>query len=130
VKGLLSALWSFMQHPAAVVEDHVTALEERLSALEGRVIGDLQAALRPRLEAVRNRVVEDLKRELRRVALVLALAMACAVLGLLGATFAVMAVWMGLAGLVGAIGASLVLTVLFLVASLIVFRMLHSVLHQ
>jgi hypothetical protein len=163
MRGLLSALWSFLQHPAAAFGDHLTALEERLSALEGRLIGDLQTALdrgvvavedsvagaehrlesdfkkaiqsriavvQVRLDTIRNRVVEDLKRELRRVALVLALLMSCAVLALLVVTFGLMAAWMSLAGLIGAIGASLVLTLLFLLSGVIVFRLLYSVLYH
>jgi hypothetical protein len=38
LRGLLSALWSFLQHPAANFEDHLTALEERLHLLEARAI--------------------------------------------------------------------------------------------
>jgi hypothetical protein len=163
MRGLLSALWSFLQHPAAAFGDHLTALEERLAALEGRLIGDLQtavdrgvvavedsvagaehrlesdfrkaiqsriAAVQVRLDTIRNRVVEDLKHELRRVALVLALLMGCTVLALLGVIFGLMAAWMSLAGLIGAIGASLVLTLLFLLSGVIVFRLLYSVLHH
>jgi len=163
MRGLLSALWSFLQHPATAFEDHLTALEERLSTLEGRLVGDLQAAvdkgvvavedsvasvehrfendfkraiqsriaaIQARLETVRNRVVEDLKRELRRVVLVLALVMGCGLLALLGLTFGLMAAWTSLKGLVGAIGASLVLAALFLLSSIVVFRLLHSVLHH
>jgi hypothetical protein len=126
MRGLLSALWSFLQHPVSVVGDQLTSFEERLSALEGRLVGDLQA----RLETVRNRVVEDLKHELRRVVLVLALVMACGLLALLAMTFGLMAAWMSLTGLIGAIGASLVLAASFLLSGLIVFWLLHSMIHH
>jgi hypothetical protein len=150
MRGLLSALWSFLQHPAATFEGHFTALEERLRVLEARLAGDLKtavdtgvvtvedtvagvehrleedfkirgrvAALQARLEAVRNRVVEDLKHELRRVVLMLALVMGCGVLALVGVTFGLMAAWTALKGFVGAIGASLVLAIVFLLASLV-----------
>jgi hypothetical protein len=163
MRGLLSALWSFLQHPAATFEGHFTALEERLRVLEARLAGDLKtavdtevvtveetvagvehrleedfkhairgrvAALQARLEAVRNRVVEDLKHELRRVVLMLALVMGCGVLALVGVTFGLMAAWTALKGFVGAIGASLVLAIVFLLASLVVFGMLRSVLRR
>jgi hypothetical protein len=44
-RGLLSALWSFLQHPAANFEDHLTALEERIRQLETRLVGDLKNAV-------------------------------------------------------------------------------------
>jgi hypothetical protein len=163
MRGLLSALWSFLQHPAATFADHLTALEQRLRALEARLAGDLKtavdtgvdaveetvagvehrleedfkhairgrvAAIQARLEAVRNRVVEDLKHELRRVVLILALAMGCGVLALVGVTFGLMAAWTGLKGFLGAVGASLVLAIIFLLASLFVFALLRSVLRR
>jgi hypothetical protein len=163
MRGLLPALWSFLQHPAATVEDHWIALEERLAALEGRLVGDLKtavdtgvvaveetvagaehrleedfkrairgrvAAIQARLETVKSRVVEDLKHELRRVVLILALVMGCGVLALVGMTFGLMAAWTALAGFVGAVGASLVLAIAFLLASLIVFGLLRSVLRR
>jgi len=163
MKGLLSALWSFLQHPAATFGDHLTALEERLRALESRLVGDLKAAvdtgvagvegavagaehrleedlkrairgrvagIQARLETVKNRVVEDLKHELRRVVLILALAMGCAVLALVGMIFGLMAAWTGLRDSIGAVGASLVLAVVFLLACLVVFGLLRSVLHR
>jgi hypothetical protein len=163
MRGLLSALWSFLQHPAATFEDHFTALEERLRVLEARLVGDLETAvdtgvvgvedtvtgaehrleedfkrairgrvagIQARLETVRSRVVEDLKHELRRVALMLALVMGCGVLALLGMTFGLMAAWTDLKGLIGAVGASLVLAIVFLLASLVVFGLLRSVLRR
>jgi hypothetical protein len=162
-RGLLSALWSFLQHPAATVGDHWIALEERLRVLETRLVGDLKttvdtgvvaveetvagaehrleedfkrairdrvAGIQARLETVKSRVVEELKHELRRVVLVLALAMGCAVLALVGMTFGLMAAWTALTGFVGAVDASLVLTVAFLLASLVVFGLLRSVLRR
>src|SRR5580658_7128831 len=45
MRGLLSALWSFLQHPAGAFEDHLTALEERLRALETRLVGDVKTAV-------------------------------------------------------------------------------------
>src|SRR5271154_2186182 len=72
MRGLLSALWSFLQHPAATFGDHLTALEERLRALEARLVGDLKAALHPGVTAVEenvagteHRLEEDLKRAIR-----------------------------------------------------------------
>ena len=44
MRGLLSALWSFLHHPAGTFEDHMTALEKRLRALEARLVGDLETA--------------------------------------------------------------------------------------
>jgi hypothetical protein len=161
--GLLPALWSFLQHPAATVEDHWIALEERLRVLETRLVGDLRTAvdtgvvgveetiagaehrleedlkrairgrvveIQARLESVKSRVVEDLKHELRRVVLILALAMGCGVLALVGAAFGVIAAWTALADFMGSLDASLALTIGFLLASLVVFGMLRSVLHR
>jgi|SRR5579863_8141020 hypothetical protein len=163
MRGLLSALWSFLQHPAATFGDHLTALEERLRALEARLVGDLKTAvdtgvtaveetvagaehrleedlrrairsrvagIQGRLETVKSRVVEDLKHELRRVVLIAALVMGCAVLALVGMIFGLMAAWTGLKGFVGAVGASLVLAIVFLLGSLVVFGLLRSVLHR
>jgi hypothetical protein len=163
IKGLLSALWSFLQHPATAFDDHLTALEERLSGLESRLVGDFQAgvergivaveesvasverrlnddfrlairgrisAIQARLDAIRSRVVENLKHEVHRILLMLALAAGCGLLGLVGMIFALMAAWMILRGYVGATGASVILAALFLIASLIVFRVLHSMLHR
>jgi hypothetical protein len=163
MRGLLSALWSFLQHPAATFGDHLTALEERLRALESRLVGDLKTAvdtgvaaveetvagaehrleedlrrairgrvagIQARLETVKSRVVEDLKHELRRVVLILVLAMGCAVLALVGMIFGLMAAWTGIKDSVGAVGASLVLATVFLLGSLVVFGLLRSVLHR
>jgi hypothetical protein len=163
MRGLLSALWSFLQHPAATFGDHLTAFEERLRELEARIAGDLETAadtgvvavedtvvgaehrleedfkrairgrvagIQARLETVKTRVVEDLKHELRRVALMLALVMGCAMLALVGMIFGLMAAWTDLKGFVGTVGASLVLAIGFLLASLVVFGLLRSVLHR
>jgi len=137
IKGLLSALWSFLQHPAANFEDHLTALEERLRLLEGRLEDDFEravsgrvAGIHARLEAVKTRVVEDLKHELHRVVLMLALGMGCAVLALVGMIFGLMAAWTAIKGLIGPVGASLVLAAAFLLASLAVLGLLRSVLHR
>jgi uncharacterized membrane protein YqjE len=160
MRGVLSALWSFLQHPAATFEEHLATLEERLRVLEARLVGDLETAantgvaaveetvagvehrleddlkrairgrvatVQARLETVRIRVVEDLKHELRRVALVLALVMGCGVLALVGMTFGLMAAWTDLESYVGAVAASLALAILFLLASLVVFGLLRSV---
>src|SRR6202044_941863 len=162
MRGLLSALWSFLQHPAATFGDHLTSLEERVRTVEARLVGDLKAAvdsgvaaveetvtgtehrleedlkrairgrvagIQARLETVKARVVEELKHELRRAVLILALAMGCAVLALVGMIFGLMAAWMGLKDSVGAVGASLVLATVFLLACLVVFGLLRSVLH-
>jgi len=163
MRGLLSALWSFLQHPAATFEDHLTALERRLRVLEARLVGNLESevdtgvvaveetvagaehrleedfkrAIRGRvaeiqagLETVKTRVVEDLKHELRRVALMLALLIGCGVLALVGLVFGLMAAWTDLRGFVGAVGASLMLAIVFLLASLVAFGLLRSVLHR
>jgi uncharacterized membrane protein YqjE len=163
MRGVLSALWSFLQHPAATFEEHLAALEERLRVLEARLVGGLKTAadtgvvaveetvegvehrleedfkrairgrvagIQARLEIVKSRVVEDLKHELRRVVLMLALVMGCGVLALVGMTFGLMAAWTELEGSVGAVGASLVLAVVFLLASLVVFGLLRSVLRS
>ena len=163
MRGLLSALWSFLQHPAATFEDHLTAFERRLRVLEARLVGNLEtevdtgvvaveetvagvehrleedfkrairgrvAEIQARLETVKTRVVEDLKHELRRLVLMLAAVMGCGVLALVGMIFGLMAAWTDLKGFVGAVGASLVLAVVFLLASLVVFGLLRSVLHR
>jgi len=163
LRGLLSALWSFLQHPAVHLEDHLTAVEERLKALETRLVGDLQTAvdtgvvaveetiagvehrleqdfertvrgrvagIQARLEAVKTRVVEDLKHELHRLVLLLALVVGCAGLALVGMIFGLMAAWTYLRNAIGAAGASLVLALIFLVASVVVFGLLRSVLNR
>jgi hypothetical protein len=163
MRGLLSALWSLLQHPAVTFEGHLGALESRLRVLEARLAGDLETAvdtgvvaaeetvagvehrleedfkrairdrvagIQARLESVKSRVVEDLKHELRRVVLMLALVMGCGVLALVGMIFGLMAAWTDLKGFVGAVGASLVLAIVFLLASLVVFGLLRSVLRR
>jgi hypothetical protein len=137
MRGLLSALWSFLQHPAAAFEDHLTAVEETIAGAEHRLEEDIQRAIHgriegihARLEVIKKRVVEDLKRELHRVLLILALVMACAALALIGTIFGLMATWTYLEGLVGAVDASLVLAIVFLLGSLVVFGLLNSVLRR
>ncbi len=127
---MLSALWSFLQHPAVAVEDTVADVEHRLEEDLERAIRGRLAAVQTRLEAVKSRVVEDLKRELRRVVLILALTMGCTVLALLGAIFGLMAAWTDLKGLVGSFGASLVLAIVFLFSGLVLSVVLRSVLRR
>ena len=130
MRALLSALWSFLQHPVVAVEDAVADAEHRLEEDLKRAIRGRLAMVEARLETVKSRVVEDLKRELHRVTLILALVMGCAVLALLGSIFGLMAAWTALKGFVGTVGASLVLAGVFLLASLVVFGLLRSVLHR
>lgn len=128
MRGLLSALWSFLHHPVVAVEETVAGAEQRLEEDLKRAIRGRVAGIQARLEIVQARVVEDLKHELRRVVLILALAVGCAVLALVGTTFGLMAVWTDLKGSIGSVGASLALAITFLVASLVVFGTLRSVL--
>jgi membrane protein implicated in regulation of membrane protease activity len=79
---------------------------------------------------MKTRVVEDLKRELRRLVLILALAILCTGLALAGVVFGLMAAWTDLKALMGSVGASLVLGIAFLVASLVLLGLLRSVLHR
>ena len=130
MRGLLPALWSFLQHPVVAVEETVAGVEHRLEEDSKRAIRDRVAGVQARLETVKTRVVEDLKYELRQVALMLVLAIGCGVLALVGVTFALMAAWTELEGFVGAVGASLVLAALSLLVSLVVFGLLRSVLHR
>jgi hypothetical protein len=72
LKGLLSALWSFLQHPAVHFEDHLTAVEERLTALEARLVGDLQSAVdtgvvavEETIAGVEHRLEQDFERTIR-----------------------------------------------------------------
>jgi Putative Actinobacterial Holin-X, holin superfamily III len=163
LRGLLSALWSFLQHSPASLEVHLTALEERLRGLEMRLVGDFRTTvntgvvaveetvadvehrleddvervihgrvvrIQARLETVKKRVVEDLKYELRRVALMLVLASGCALLALVAVIFGLMAAWTDLERFIGAVSASLILAVVFLVASLVMVGLLRSVLHR
>jgi biopolymer transport protein ExbB/TolQ len=129
MRGLLSALWPFLQHPVVAVEDTVAGAEHRLEEDFKRAIHGRLAVVEARLESVKSRVVEDLKRELHRVVLILALAMGCAVLTLVGTIFGLMAAWTALKGFIGTLGASLVLALVFLLAGLVVFGLLRSVLH-
>lgn len=137
LKGLLSALWSFLQHPAVHFEDHLTAVEESIADVEHRLAQDFErsiqgrvAGIQARLETVKKRVVEDLKRELHRVVLMLALVMGCVALALVGMVFGLMAAWTDLKGFIGPVGASLVLAMVFVLASLVVLGFLRSVLHR
>ena len=130
VRGLLSALWSFLQHPAVTVQETVAGAEHRLEedfqhAIRGRVAG-----IQARLEAVKAHVVEGLKHELRRVVLKLAAVTGCGMLALAGTIFGLMAASTDLKGFVGAVGAALALAVVFLLASLVVFGLLRTVLHR
>ena len=129
MRGLLSALWSFLQHPAVAVEDAVAGAEQRLEDDLKRAIHGRLAVVQAQLDSVKARVVEDLKRELHRVVLILALAVACGVLALAGTIFGLMAVWTALKGFVGPVAASLVLTIVFLLAGLVVFGLLRSAIH-
>jgi hypothetical protein len=128
--GLLSALWSFLQHPVVAVEESVAGVEHRLEEDSKRAILDRVAGIQARLETVKSRVVNDLKYELRRVVLILGLVVGCGVLALVGMIFGLMAAWTDLKGFVGAVAASLVLAIAFLLASLVVFGLLRSVLHH
>jgi hypothetical protein len=137
MRGLLPALWSFLQHPAVHVEEHLSAVEETLAGVEHRLEQDFErnvrgriAAIQARLETVKKRVVEDLKRELHRMVLMLALGMGCAVLALTGMVFGLMAAWTDLKGLIGPVDASLALAVAFVLASLVLLGLLRTVLHR
>jgi hypothetical protein len=72
VRGLLSALWSFLHHPAAALEDHLTTLEQRLRALETRLVGGLEtavdtgvAAAEETVASAEHRLEDDFKRAIR-----------------------------------------------------------------
>ena len=72
MRGLLPALWSFLQHPATTFVDHLTTLEERLRALEARLEGDLGTAvdtgvgaLEETVAGAEQRLEEDFKRSIR-----------------------------------------------------------------
>jgi hypothetical protein len=130
IEGLLSALWSFLRHPTAHVEDHVRAMEERLEQ-------DLQSAIKLRLatvehhlDAVRIRVVERLGQELRRVARIVVMSASAVSLALVGGFFALLGAWLSLKGIIGAVGASFLLAGLFAFLSLAVLAALHSITHQ
>jgi hypothetical protein len=49
-RGLLSAVWSFPRNPT-VLEDRVVDVQERLAAVERRIVGDLKAAIENRIDA-------------------------------------------------------------------------------
>jgi len=99
--------------------------EDTKRAIRGRVAG-----IQARLEAVKAHVVEGLKHELRRVVLKLPAVTGCGMLALAGTIFGVMAASTDLKGFVGAVGAALALAVVFLLASLVVFGLLRTVLHR
>src|SRR5579863_3137452 len=72
MRGLLSALWSFLQHPAATFEDHLTALEGRLRVLEARLVGNLETevdtgvvAVEATVAGAEHRLEEDFKHAIR-----------------------------------------------------------------
>ena len=72
VRGLLSALWSFLQRPAVTFESHLSALESRLRVLEARLAGDLKTAadtgvvaVEETVAGVEHRLEEDFKRAIR-----------------------------------------------------------------
>jgi hypothetical protein len=72
MRGLLSALWSFLQHPAATFEDHLTALEGRLRVLEARLVGNLETevdtgvvAVEATVAGAEHRLEEDVGRAIR-----------------------------------------------------------------
>jgi hypothetical protein len=48
MRDLLSAVWSFLRQPT-VLEDRVVEVEERLSAVEKRIVRDLKAGCRGRV---------------------------------------------------------------------------------
>jgi hypothetical protein len=58
LRGLLPALWSFLQHPAVHLEEHLAAVEERLKSLEARLVGDLQTAVDTGVVAVEESVAK------------------------------------------------------------------------
>jgi hypothetical protein len=62
LRGLLAALWSFLQHPAVNLEDHLAAVEERLKSLEARLVGDLQTAVDTGVVAVEGSVAKAERR--------------------------------------------------------------------
>jgi hypothetical protein len=72
LRGVLSALWAFLQHPAVHLEDHLTSLEERLKTVEARLVGDLKAAVDTGVVAVEetiagaeHRLEQDFDRTIR-----------------------------------------------------------------
>jgi hypothetical protein len=72
MRELLSALWSFLHHPAATFEEHLTALEQRLKSLEARLAGDLATgvdtgvvAAEEAVASAEHRLEDDFKGALR-----------------------------------------------------------------
>lgn len=133
LQRLLSALWSFLQHSPALIEGHLSALEERLTGLEQdleRALNGRMSIIQARLETVKTRVVADLKRELRRLIVSMALAAGSAVMMLVGAVFGLIAVWTKLRGLIGSVGASVALAAVFFVAAAVALGLLRSFLHR
>jgi hypothetical protein len=108
------------------VEDSVAGAEHRLEEDLRRAIHGRVAGLQARLEVVKAHAVENLKLELRRMALLLALATGAGVLALLAAVFGLMATWTYLKASIGDARASLVLAGIFLLASIGVFVVLRS----
>jgi hypothetical protein len=58
MRGLLSALWSFLQHPAVAVEDAVADAEHRLEEDFKRAIRGRLALVEARFETVKSRLVD------------------------------------------------------------------------
>jgi hypothetical protein len=56
LKGLLSALWSFLQHSPANIDMHLTALEERIRGPEARLVGDFKSAVDTGVIAVEDTI--------------------------------------------------------------------------
>src|SRR5580692_7996365 len=72
LRGLLSALWSFLQHPVANLDEHLSGLEARIGLLEARLVGDLKTAVDTGVVAVEetvagveHRLEEDFGRVIR-----------------------------------------------------------------
>jgi hypothetical protein len=72
MRGLLAAVWSFLHHPTATFEEHLTALEQRLRVMEARLVGGLETAVDTGVVAVEetvagaeHRLEEDFKRAIR-----------------------------------------------------------------
>jgi hypothetical protein len=112
------------------VEDSVATAEQRLEADLRRTIHGRVAGLQARLEVIKAHAVENLKLELRRMALLLALATGAAVLALLAAIFGLMASWTFLKDSIGDIRASLALAGIFLLASIGAFLVMRSAIRR
>jgi VIT1/CCC1 family predicted Fe2+/Mn2+ transporter len=72
LRGLLSALWAFLQHPAVHLQDHLTSVEERVKALEAQLVGDLKSAVdtgvvavEETIAGVEQRLEQDFDRTIR-----------------------------------------------------------------